>query len=99
MAIAKQCYIRDVPKKHQTLLKKAGAKFSLNTSPSILLKVLEEFFVRERTIEEQAREISTLKRELSSAREELTNFKIEVGTIFQIENELKNKKDQIANTL
>jgi len=99
MAIAKQCYIRDVSKKHQNLLKKAGGKFSLNTSPSILMKVLEEFFVREKTIEKQDQEIFRLKRELSNAREELANFKIEVGTIFQIENELKIKKDQIAKAL
>jgi len=65
MAIAKQCYIRDLSKKHQTLLRKAGSKFSLNTSPSILLKVLEEFFVREKTIDKQEQEIFRLKRDCS----------------------------------
>jgi len=35
MAIANSCYIRNIEKAEQTLLKKADVKFSLNTTSSI----------------------------------------------------------------
>tara|TARA_R110000822_G_scaffold186169_2_gene325275 strand:+ start:951 stop:1214 length:264 start_codon:yes stop_codon:yes gene_type:complete len=65
MAIANSCYIRNIQKAEQTLLKKADVKFSLNTTSSILMRVLKEFFPNQITIEKQSENIQKLERELA----------------------------------
>ena len=92
MAIADSCYIRNIQKAEQTLLKKADVKFSLNTTSSILMRVLIEFFPNQITIEKQSENIQKLARELA-------DFKKQVCEVCQIGAELKTKRDQLFKVL
>ncbi|PIB39056.1 hypothetical protein [Maribacter sp. 4G9] len=99
MAIANSCYIRNIQKSEQALLKKVGKKFSLNTTPSILMRVLKEFFNDQKTIEKQSRTILKLEQELSEAREELKDYKREVKVLFDIEDELSEQKNKLLQAI
>ena len=92
MAIANSCYIRNIEKAEQTLLKKADVKFLLNTTSSILMRVLKEFFPNQITIEKQSENIQKLERELA-------DFKKQVCEICQIGAELKTNRDQLFKVL
>ncbi len=99
MAFKSSCYLRDISKVDQTLIKKAGAIFRLNTTPSVLMRVLKEFFNDKKTIEAQNKKIEKLKGELFEAQQELSNFKKEVEDVFKIEKELNTKRTKILKML
>lgn len=97
MAIATSCYIREIKKEDKALLKKAGKIFNLNTTPSILMRLLKEFFSNRKLIEKQEKQIAKLDGQLYKAVQELENYKFEVGHMFKLENELNKQREKIKS--
>ena len=95
MAIASSCYLRNITKTDQKLLIKAGDIFNLNTTPSILMRLLSEFFTQRKTIEERDNKIESLKKELDKAQEDLENLKEQVSTYI----DLATSKEKQLTTL
>ncbi|MEE9361358.1 MAG: hypothetical protein V3U92_02035 [Cellulophaga sp.] len=99
MGIQASCYLREITKADQNLLKKAGAIFRLNTTPSVLMRVLKEYFINQKTIDTQTKKIEKLTGQLIEAQQELGEFKKEVGAMFKAEKELNIKRDKILKSL
>ena len=99
MSIAKQCYIRDIKKEHRTLLEKAGRIFHKKTSPSIFLRLLEQYFLDAKQISQQQEKIKKLEEALSQKKSELSDFKAEIKKAYQLETKALEAKNNIKAKL
>lgn len=99
MAIAKQCYIRDISKKHQKLLEKASKQLELKTTPSILLKTLEEYFSLQIDLNNSISENHKLKEKNIKALQELADMKNQMKLILKMEQDITARKLQLQKIL
>lgn len=99
MAIAKQCYIRNISTEDQDLIKKASVILGTKTTPSTFITALEKFLIYHKQQEKNERIVNDALQEVKAANDELIAFKNHFSQILELEELAEQKKKMLFSTI